>query len=76
MRFGLTESWVQTEEITMASVQRLSSDGRKRMIIGYVMELTMKIRRADEFSGIDMRDVLLYRISNISNNYRFRRQQL
>ena len=33
-------------------------------------------RRADEFSGIDMRDVLLYRISNISNNYRFRRQQL
>lgn len=67
---------MQTEEITMASVQRLSSDGRKRMIIGYVMELTMKIRRADEFSGIDMRDVLLYRISNISNNYRFRRQQL
>ncbi len=54
----------------------ISSDGRKRMIIGYVMELTMKIRRADEFSGIDMRDVLLYRISNISNNYRFRRQQL
>lgn len=46
------------------------------MIIGYVIELTMKIRRADEFSGIDMRDVLLYRISNISNNYRFRRQQL
>ena len=76
MRFGLTESWVQTEEITMASVQRLSSDGRKRMIIGYVMELTMKISRAEEFSGIDMRDVLLYRISNISNNYRFRRQQL